>query len=241
MLLLFDRSVGRKSKYQQKMINLFGRSSFVEYWRLNQSNGTSVVGKVNNLIATATGLDWRNGLGPKERSLVGYFDGVNDYVNIYSAGYAAALNGAEGSFLAWVHTEAGWTDGSAHFIVNIQDTGAGRVNAIRKTANNNELWFQSTLAGGSGVTVTVAGLNTNWLPIGMSWSVANNEFKAYCMTGQVGTTKTYSTGWSGVQSIANSLGSGLGNAASSPWLGWMDHAIVLNRPFTLAEWLRFVG
>ncbi len=76
------------------------------YWQLNESSGTVVADSSgNDFHGTAYGVTWGvEGIGDGKTAAL--FDGVNDYVDVFSAGLTAAFNALAGTFSLWCKVSA---------------------------------------------------------------------------------------------------------------------------------------
>ena len=75
-------------------------TSPIAYWKLNEGSGSTVEDSSGNgYDGSYTGVTWdgETFLG----DAVPYFDGANDYANVYSAGLQSAVDFEEGCILAW--------------------------------------------------------------------------------------------------------------------------------------------
>jgi hypothetical protein len=169
------------------------------------------------------GVDLRNTPGPKG-SQCPYFDGVNDYVNVYFAALAAAFNLALGSFMLWAKMAgSAWTDGSYHFMPHLgHDGNQNYIRIIKSNSNNTMSW--SIVAGGAGRTVTGSGnTDTGFFNVLLTWDVAADQAIVYKNGLIVGNTLTSLGTWSGAL-VSNlcTVGAQTTNP-SFPFLGYLAH------------------
>jgi hypothetical protein len=130
-------SSGRKTV--RRLINLFGRSSIVEIWPLNETSGSVAYGAVNGYNGAYTGVDLANAASRVPGQMCPYFDGVNDQIDIFSAGLAAAFNPSAFTTggVVKVANAGVWADGvyrswltlrvdAANFLHHYKDAATGR-------------------------------------------------------------------------------------------------------------------
>src|SRR5574340_820862 len=122
--------------------------ALVAYWRLNELSGTTVTDSSGNgFDGTASGVTWdQAGIGDGETAA--QFDGVNDTINVYSAGLASAFNGAVGTLAAWVKVNAAsvWTDGANRSVVYVYVNASNFVQMRKGSGGQIEMYY---MAGGT--------------------------------------------------------------------------------------------
>lgn len=112
-----------------------------------------------------------------------FFDGANDYNNIFSAALSAAINGSEGTILQWAKVDSvtEWTDGVYRFMANLTDDPQNRI-MLRKSAVNNQIDFLYE-AGNVLELHSEGGITSvDWMAIALTWSAADDEVKSYIDT-----------------------------------------------------------
>jgi hypothetical protein len=164
----------------------------IAYWPLKEKSGTVAQCLVN---AAQNGTYARNvttmttGEGIGDGNTAPLFDGVNDFVSIYSALFNTAWIGAEGALIIWVKSLDWTTD-------NLRYVRIGR-------STSDEVEFQNASSGVAGRTylerIGTATLNrvtydngspAGWVCWGMAWSESGDTFKAFRDGVQVGSTLT---------------------------------------------------
>ena len=222
-------------EYYLKIKQLFG-SSIIAHWPLWEAGGSvayDISGNGRN--GAAAGIDWGYpGIGDGHTSA--YFDGANDYVNVYSASLAAAFNGAEGTIIMWlkVHDVGVWTDGLRHFAVRLEADGNNNV-SIMKTTTNQLYWYY--VAGGVSLRPELIVTPTNFICTGLTWSKDNDRVKAFYNGPQADVTKTGLGVWAGVLDATRTVIGALNTASVYSWYGYLAHGVLLNREATHAEML----
>lgn len=218
--------------YQEKIKELFN-SSLVAYWPMNETSGAvayDISGKVCNGVYA--NVDLANTTGPtKTRTMAPYFDGANDYCNIYSAPLVANFNGTEGTFLAWarVYDAAVWADATTRRITSLRADASNYV-VVTRTAANNNIQTVYNAAGTTRIintTVTAVG----WFFIGITWSLSTNRTKSYYNGIQSGVTQTVGAWVNPLINTRTNLGADITTPANV-WKGWLAHAMILSQEAT---------
>jgi len=214
---------------------MFG-TSLIGYWPGNEEAGTVAVdysGNGYNGVYTGVTLG-QESVG--DGLTCPLYDGANDFTNIYSAGFAAAFNPAEGSVLmkSKVFNAGAWTDAAFRRLWKLGTDGSNAIDVYKSTVNNT-LVFQR-IAGGvaDSVSTTAAGGITDWFSTALTWSIAADQLKAYLNGSQIGSQTTLGT-WVGALGATLCAIGANGAAASQEWYGYHAHGIVLNRVATPAE------
>ena len=125
-----------KKTIAKKLISLFGASSVVALWPLNETSGSTAYDvSGNGRNGAYTGVTLADAAGPKGGSAP-LFDGANDYVNLYSTSLRDAFNGAEGSFLLWykLYNSGVWTDGAGRYFYNFAADGSNYIRLSKTSA-----------------------------------------------------------------------------------------------------------
>jgi hypothetical protein len=163
---------------------------------MNELIGTTIYDRSGNgLNGVYTGVDLgQNGIG--DGRPCPYFDGTNDVANIYSAGLAAAVDGAEGTLMAWARVSSSgvWTDGITRRIVNISRDGGLRDRVA--IAKYNAADQVSTLYNDGGSTRSLPHNVTpdlNWFHIAIVWSAA--EIRGFYNGASYTYNSTGATNW----------------------------------------------
>lgn len=222
--------------YKRKIIRLFGQSSIVGYWPLNERLG-----------ATAFDVSGRGfhgahtGIAPDQPGpgwgIATLYDGANDFTNVYSDALVAAFNGAEGTLAIWAKVSGAgvWTDGLASRLVSLQ-ADANNMVQIRRGVANNRIQFLYN-SGGTNRSVdddTSFGANLLFFHCAITWSQSGNFFRAFANGVQSGVDQTVGI-WAGSIGATTSVIGALNTSASVPFSGNLAHAVLLNRAATAAE------
>lgn len=211
----------------------------IAYWPLNETAGATAACLVNSAQnGTYMGVTLANVVGPDGTNYAPLFDGVNDFVNIYSATLAGIFNGAEGSAMIWsrVFNAGVWTDGTVRY------AGRWAVNAsnqvlIYRIATNNRLRYQYN-AGGTNKLINHDSTSTSWMNFIITWSKSSGvdgEVKAYFNGSQTGATQTALGVWAGALNLSTVIIGAASTIPASPWYGYLAHVAVWDRPLTATQ------
>jgi hypothetical protein len=214
---------------------LFG-TALIGYWPLWEASGATAYDQSGNgRDGTYTGVDLgQAGIGDLRTSP--YFDGANDYVDIYTAGLSGAFNPAAGSLFLWLKLPSGaWSDGLTRYCAYIAKDTNNCIN-IGKSLANNSLFVNYKRAGTNHAITRNVGAIASFLILGMTWDTVADQLKFYINGVQDGgTLGSLGGAWSTPLASTLTL---LGASAKTPayvFLGNMAHAVLLNRVATPAE------
>jgi hypothetical protein len=211
----------------------------VGYWRLNESSGTSAGDSSGSGHGgTASGVSWgEDGIGDGDTAAG--FDGVNDYVDVYSAGLAGAFDGGAGTVSIWFHVrDAGvWTDGTNPYLVNITADSANRVE-LRKLASTQTLFVRYRAGGVDKVVYLPSLSDVDYHHLVLTWDKAADEAKVYLDGGQVGSTLTGLGTWAGSPAA---MMVGAAGVCSGCWNGMLAHAALWDVALTPGEIAQMAG
>lgn len=209
----------------------------IAYWKLDETSGsTAFDSSGNGFDGTYSGVTLAAATGP-DGAPAPSFDGVNDYVNVYSAGLASAFNPAEGTIVAWarVASSAIWTDGAVRRVINLETNTNNRLHITRTTANGQMQFFYRTNTSFT-QSVSLAGLSpVTYMHYGQTWSSSANEFKAYYGGSQTGSTQSGLSTWAGsLSSTATNIGIQF-TSGTSPWHGSIAHVALFDYALSPAQ------
>ena len=197
--------------YQQKVLSY---TPFA-FWPLNEAAGTVAIDATGNgrhgtySGVTLNATTFTNG----DRAVS--LDGVNDYINIFSA-INGVFNGSEGTIAGWAKANSTvWSDSANNRLFNVQATPIIRLGS--SSAVNNALSFES-----HGKIFSFSTTSTDWFHFALTWSISNDRVNFYVDGSLVNSQSTVSA-WSGsLNSAANVLGATNTSGVSS-WLGNMSN------------------
>ena len=194
---------------------------------------------------TSLDYSWRrnNGLytgvtlgdpGPGDGRFAPSFDGLTDFNNIYSAGFAADFNGAEFTVELWgACTAAMLTDGQWRNLIYISVDVNNRV--VLQKSNVNNLFYGVYVAGGVNLNRSFTMSDTKWHHWAITGSKINNQVKIYLDGVQQGATLVGLGVWAGAL-VANGNCIGAQNTVPNQvHLGWLAHAAISDVALTPQE------
>lgn len=204
----------------------------LRYNKLNETSGTAIVDSSGNgYTGTYTGVDLANTDSPFLPDKATFWDGTNDYGNLYSAAFATAFNLDEGCVLLWVKMNAlaVWTDGTQRRPITIQRDVNNLVRVLRTAGINNNLAF-TRVANGVTTTINVGSLSyTDWFSVLLSWSIAGNSLKVYINGVEVGSGVAGAALGSGLSSTETVLGAA-STVPANVHHGWLSRSAIWARP-----------
>ena len=179
-----------------------------------------------------------NGIGDGRNAP--YFDGTNDYCNVYSTSLRDAFNGVEGTLMCWakVSGSGAWTDGVVRRVAYLGVDGPNFLRIHKPTTNNQIVLGYNANNVGVVVTHTLASPPTGWMALCLTWSKsagASGEVKAYRDGVQLESTGTGLGDWAGqLASTLTVVGAG-STGPSNVWSGTLAHCAVFGRALSPAE------
>jgi hypothetical protein len=208
----------------------------IAYWRLNESAGTVVEDSSDaNHDGTATGVTWGQG-GIGDGYPAAGFDGVNDVINVYSAGLAGAFDGSAGTLMAWFKVGVGaWTDGASRILVEFEADADNYVRLSKLNTPTNTLRWRYR-AGGTTKSVDKSGVSdSGWLCVALTWDKSANQMNAYFNGAQEGATQTGLGTWAGSLASTASVIGAISTAAANPWHGDVAHVAIWDVALSASE------
>ena len=175
----------RSRSYFRKLITPnaaigYDPSTLIGLWPMDESGGViSYDHSPENNNGAYTGVTLgQPGIGDGRTSP--FFDGANDYNDIYSVAFNADFNPAEGSLQIWrMPFNVGvWTDAVIRYFIHLWADANNEIRILKAGAANTV--FMDYRAGGVLNTVALgAEADTNYLSYGLTWSVGLNEIRGY--------------------------------------------------------------
>ena len=204
------------------------------YFPLSETSGATAVnyGTLASADGAYSGVELANASGPDGVSGAPYFDGVNDFVNIYSAALVGSFDGAEGTILLWLR-DANWADASIRFGMVLLYNSDNRIIIAKTVAGNIRLRFN---AGAVERVYDYSGLSGNgWFNFALTWSATNGKFITY-KNGSNAQDLGAPGVWGGaLDSTYCNIGCNLNTGPSNVWNGWLAHGAVWDRPLSSGE------
>lgn len=220
-------------------------ASLLAYWRLNESSGTTAADSSGNSHSAAvSGTTWgASGIGDGDTAAS--FDGVNDFINLYSTGLRDAFNGPAGTVMIWgrVANVGVWTDGMSHSLVRLVADGNNLVHLFKPSTSNYLEWRYT--AGGTIKNYDLSGVSTlNYFVMAITWNKnagANGEVKCYYNGVQVGSTLTGLGTWAGQLASTTACIGARDTTPTNPWAGILAHAALWNVALSANEIAQLSG
>lgn len=164
-----------------------------------------------------------------------FFDGNNDYVNMYSPGFASAFNTTEGTVALWakVNGASVWTDGVDRYLFRIGVDANNLVYGYKYGAGNNT-WLGYT-AGGTDKSRAITNQPTTWFHVAITYSATANAVKVYFNGAQVGATLTGLGTWSGSLAATLCTVGSSSTVPANPWSGWLGRMVIYDVALPASE------
>ena len=212
----------------------------IAYWILGEAAGAIAVDQINSPAQDGayTGVTLgQPGIGDGNTSP--FFDGTNDFVNVFSAALNVAFDGSEGSLMAWglVDNVGVWIDAISRHAITAFVDGANRAYQAKFNVANQIAW-QYVAGGVSEFFATGGHADIDWMNLITTWSVSagvNGEFKAFKNGIQEGATAVNLGVWVGNLDPNNTAIGANNIAPTNPWHGNLAHCAIWDRPLTQAE------
>ncbi|UCC76453.1 MAG: hypothetical protein JSW37_13255 [Anaerolineales bacterium] len=211
--------------------------NLIGYWPLWEASGSTAddqSSQENDGSYTGVTLG-QSGIG--DGRTCPYFDGANDYVDLYSAGFLADFNGNEGSLMAWwiVNGAAVWTDGSQNDVVLFYVNSSNWLGLYKNSPNN--MFTFNRKANGDQRRLDYTMSDLGWNHTAMTWSDSGNQLIRYLNGSQVDVVETTVETWSGSpDSKYCAIGAqNVGGGCDEPWHGKIAHVALWNTPLSASE------
>lgn len=207
-------------------------SSLIGFWPQNEHFGAisydlSGQGNDGAYIGPTLGQPGVPGMGITSP----FYDGTNDFNNIWSAGFATDLDGKEGTLITWAKVSGAgvWIDGSHRRIITLYDDANNFISLTKWNTNNVLDWRY--VAGGITENITRAAVSTTgWMPLSMTWSATAaggaGEYIAYFNSIQHGATLAIGGVFAGAITLA--LLSSWTGPPNQPWNGYLGPTLLYN-------------
>jgi hypothetical protein len=203
----------------------------IGYWMQDEKSGvvsydmvTARAGGARNGVYTGVTLG-QPGIGDGRSTP--FFDGANDYNDIFSVSFSNAFDGAEGSFAIWARVDAVgvWTDGSWRNLVDIRRDANNLISIAKSTANNRISFFYT--AGGVAETFNADGLaDIDFFHIVMTWSAVGDSVFYYKDGALLGSDAGLGAWVVGALDANRTLIGATTQAPAQVWEGTLAHAAV---------------
>lgn len=221
----FDGIHHRRRNYARRVLTAAGVLP-IGYWPLGELSGNAAICPFNAALNGAyTGVAF-NYPGIGDGRSAPFWDGANDYCNVYTAGLASAFNALAGTVMIWLRVASAsvWADGVQRVVLRLAADNNNEIGINKQTAANTLRAYYRAASTTSAATFTTNTLD--WLCYGLTWDKAADQVKQYANGVQQGATVT------GLQTWTGALGSticNLGALITTPtnvWSGTLAHAAV---------------
>ncbi len=216
--------------YQQKILSLL--PGIIQYLPMNETSGlvaNDVSGQANNGAYSGATLAQMTGPGAS-MGLLPRYDGVNDFLNLYSAAFNADFVGSEFTFACWFRLTSVASGRIARILVDFSNVLDIVISAGVITTNYTA----------NGVFKTRAGFNVSvdtWYHYGLTVTDTNDRMRVYRNGVQLGATLTGIGAWTGSLDSTQCCFMASTTGGLSPANGYGGHSIVANQEWTTAQML----
>ena len=208
----------------------------IGYWTLGETLGTTAKDlSGHDHDGTANGVQWgEDGIGDGNRAA--QFDGVNDYINLYSTGLSQAFNDAAGTILVWAKLDtAAWTTQQAFYSLIFWADSSNFVSIYKQASagQNNRITFHY-VAGGVSKGATPLVVDTDgWVCFALTWDKAADVAQGYQNGVASGAAMTGLGTWAGP--AVNAVIGAQNTSPSGVWQGSIAHVVLWDVALSAAE------
>ncbi|MBL8130289.1 MAG: hypothetical protein JNL42_00400 [Anaerolineae bacterium] len=228
-------AAGARRTYAGKVLSY----SPLAYWKLDELSGSAAADSSGNGYNAAYGGVTLNGATGPDGKAAPSFDGTNDFINLYSAGYSAAFPWVRGTVMFWFKAASAgvWTDSTLRYLGLYRLNGSSNQIAIYKltTANTIRTIYEAT---GSGTKFRDVGVSsTGWVHYAFTWDADTDAGVPYfngVAAAPLLTPLSPLTGTGGMNSNLNLLGASSVSSPANGWSGAMAHAAVFSTALSAA-------
>ena len=195
----------------------------IAFWPQWEVTGSTIHCLTNPAMnGTYTGVSLADDLGPFGWKAP-FYDGANDYGNIYSLALSAAFNGNEGSLATWckVANVGVWTDGLWTNRVRLE-TNANNKIEFGKSGAANTLYNTYLAAAGGSINSYVVPAPTVWFHTVITWSKAANEVIEYYNGVNVASGIQAGNNWAGALGATTTVIGASTTVPNGVWHGWLS-------------------
>lgn len=216
----------RSKKYYKKILK-YGPLTLWPQWELSGNVAQCLTGPAMNGQYTGVTLGQRVTDSKGVTFICPFYDGANDYTNVWTTAFRDAFNGLEGTMIGWAKVNGGgvWTDAAERVLFQIWVDGNNYVR-WKKTVVNNTLAGEYH-AGAVTKDINISFSGTDWFSFGSTWSASADEVRHFLIGIQQGATLTNLGVWAGdILNVATLIGAA-NTGPASVWHGWSVYAFVL--------------
>ncbi len=228
---MFPLMLSSKSSYY----SLIQSTSPVVYWPCTELAG--VVVKNRSSVKNAEGSYIGPTLGNTPSPGIGrapYFDGVNDFVDLYTASLNTVFNGQLGSLMYWFKVSAigDWTEGVVRNHLRLHANGTNFI-SIFKYIDPNTLVIWYVAANVFTAVVAQNCYNADWNMLACTWSRAADRFILYINGSPIGDPLGSLGTWAGTLDESEQCVFGAStDVPNDPWHGHLAHPTLWDKVLT---------
>lgn len=225
--------------YIQKVLGIQA-ANLILYHPMNEpSGGVAIDASPEGNDGAYTGVTLgQPGIGDGETCP--YFDGTNDYNDIYSAGLNGDYDGAEVTIAAWLKVVdlPFWGDNTTHRVITIEVSATNSLR-IEKSANVDDRLSWVLTGGSTTVAIAKTGMTElDWIHVAITVSENDDKMIAYYNGVQEGAIQTGLGTWAGALLNSRCVVGAQNNAPGGVWDGWLAHPAIWKVALTPAEILQ---
>lgn len=217
--------------YAEKVLSY----SPIAYWILGEAAGATAVCQVNSPAQDGayTGVTLgQPGIG--DGNTAPFFDGANDYVDIYSVALRDNISVTEFTIALWAKVNS-WADGTFRRFISIRgDNWDDIIHLFTHNANNTI--FMQYEANNIPVTVqSNLGGTSDWFHLAITVSALADQMKSFVNGAQTGLTQTGLGAWAGGNIDTDRSLIGARFKTANVMNGWLAHCAVWDTPLTAPQ------
>lgn len=218
-------------------VNNLDRANLVAGWDQSETSGTTATDSSGNgLNATyAAGITLNAATFP-DGTPMPFYDATGDVVTLPVATLDAPFDPTIGTLMIWLKVRAAsvWTDGVAHFAIELGADASNRI-FISKSGTNNTLAL-SYRAGGAAQTSNITYSATTLTAVHITWNKASDRVRFYVNGTQNGADATGMGVWSGALSnLWSAMGNFISSGGANFWDGYLKYSKLWKSELTAAQ------
>lgn len=215
--------------YSQKLLGI-SPANLLAYWKLDETSGaTAYDSSGNGRNGTISGATLgAAGIGDGLTAMS--FDGVNDFINIYSASLSGAYMPNSMTILAWCKIpSAVWSDSAERQLLYFESTWSGnRLGILKQT--DNKIYLFTQLGGVLNDTLIRPTSDTAWACVAVTFD--STQKRTYYNGVQI---TSYNVGTHGANPLALATIGAQSLSGVVPFKGDIAHVAIWNTPLSAAQ------
>ena len=219
--------------YSSKVLSI-EPANLIGYYPMDEREGSVAFdrsGKDNHGAYTGVTLG-QPGIG--DGSTCPFFDGVEDVLDVETAGFKADFNGLEGALLLLIKIDASgtWTDGSPRYVAIIRGDTENEMQILKNANNSIRVLYK---ADNTTIFKDYATSRVDWFQVGMTWSDGGNIWTPYVEGAILIDSIAPATWQTAAGTIDRALFGASDGGPSNPWKGYQSHAAIWDIPITAEQ------